>query len=67
MEYNINGVLLQERVVKVLDRDERNKKNKNLPDNLVRHQFMNLLVKIAKDKYLIRCKFYSFILNSKAI
>ena len=28
------------------------KNNKNLSDNVVRHQFMNLLVKSAKDKYV---------------
>ena len=59
-EYNVNGVLLQERVVKVLDKEERNKtKNKNLPDNIIRHQFLNLLVKIAHDKYITRCKFFN--------
>lgn len=37
----------------LIDKDERTKnKNKNVPDNLIRHQFMGLLVKVAKDKYL---------------
>ena len=41
----------------LLDRDEKiNNKNKNLSDNIVRHQFMNLLVKAAKDKYVTSLK-----------
>lgn len=55
--YNIDGVLLQERAVKAnqLDKDERTKnKNKNIPDNIIRHQFLSLLVKVAKDKYITR-------------
>ncbi len=33
--------------------DERKKnKNKNVPDNLIRHQWMGWLVKVAKDKYI---------------
>lgn len=56
--YDINGVYLQERTVKAnpLDKDERTKnKNKNIPDNIIRHQFLSLLVKVAKDKYIVRC------------
>ena len=30
---------------------QERKTNQNIPDNLIRHQFMMLLVKIAKDKY----------------
>ena len=37
----------------MIDKEERNKNNnKNLCDNLVRHQFMSLLVKVPKDKYI---------------
>lgn len=57
--YNINGVLLQEQTVKSnpLDKAERsNNKNKNVPDNIIRHQFLSLLVKVAKDKYITRSK-----------
>jgi hypothetical protein len=57
--YDINGVLLKDKEVKAaqIDKEERTKnRNKNVPDNLIRHQFMNLLVKVAKDRYMIRCK-----------
>ena len=57
--YNINGVLLQARGVKAsqVDMQERVKnKNKNIPDNIIRHQFMSLLVRVAKDKYITQCK-----------
>lgn len=57
--YNINGVLLQERAVKAnpIDMTERVKnKNKNIPDNIIRHQFLSLLVRVAKDKYVTQCK-----------
>lgn len=40
-----------------IDKEER-KKNKLLPENLVRHQFMNFLVKVAKDKYFIKTNTY---------
>ena len=53
--YDINNVYLQQKVVvgNLLDKDDRKKKNKNLSENnIVRHQFMNLLVKTAKDKYV---------------
>ena len=53
--YDINNVYLQQKVVvgNLLDKDDRKKKNKNLSENnLVRHQFMNLLVQTAKDKYV---------------
>ena len=48
-EYNINSVFLQEKAAKAAD---KGKKYKNLPDNLVRHQFLSLLVRVSKDKYL---------------
>lgn len=56
--YDKNGFLLQDKAVKstLIDRDEKVKnKNKNIPDNLIRHQFLNLLVRVAKDKYITRC------------
>ncbi len=55
--YDKNGFLLQDKAVKstLIDRDEKVKnKNKNIPDNLIRHQFLNLLVRVAKDKYITR-------------
>ena len=54
-KYDINNVYLQQKVVvgNLIDKEEKKKKNKNLSDNnIVRHQFMNLLVKTAKDKYI---------------
>jgi len=57
--YNINGILLQARAVKAnpIDMTERVKnKNKNIPDNIIRHQFLSLLVRIAKDKYVTQRK-----------
>ena len=52
--YDINNVFLQQKVVvgNLVDKEDRKKKNKNLGENVVRHQFMNLLVKSAKDKYV---------------
>ena len=60
-QYNINGILLQARAVKAnpIDMTERVKnKNKNIPDNIIRHQFLSLLVRIAKDKYVTQCKLF---------
>ena len=57
--YNINGILLQARAIRAnpLDMTERVKnKNKNIPDNIIRHQFLSLLVRVAKDKYVTQCK-----------
>ena len=53
--YDINNIYLQQKVVvgNLIDKEDKKKKNKNLSENnLVRHQFMNLLVKAAKDKYV---------------
>ena len=52
--YDINNIYLQQKVVvgNLLDKEDKKKKNKNLGENIVRHQFMNLLVKTAKDKYV---------------
>ena len=51
-KYLINDFLVKVTEVKSnpIDKLER-KKNPNIPDNIIRHQFMMLLVKIAKDKY----------------
>ena len=51
-KYLINDVLVKVTEVKsnIIDKEEK-KKNKNIPDNIIRHQFLMLLVKIAKDKY----------------
>ena len=53
--YDINNIYLQVKVVvgNLVDKEDKKKKNtKNLGENIVRHQFMNLLVKAAKDKYV---------------
>ena len=52
--YDINNVFLQQKVVvgNLVDKEDKKKKNRNLGENVVRHQFMNLLVKAAKDKYV---------------
>lgn len=60
-KYGMNLVYLQETAIKnsQIDKDERTKnKNKNLPDNIVRHQFMGLLVKIARDRHLTTSIYY---------
>jgi hypothetical protein len=56
-DYSFNDVYIQVTTIinSPIDKEERIKnKNKNLPDNIVRHQFMSLLVKIARDKYFSR-------------
>ena len=53
--YDINNIYLKQKVVcsNSIDKEDRtNNKNRNLCDNIVRHQFMNLLVKISMDKYM---------------
>ena len=52
--YDVNNVFLTQKTVcgNLTDKEDRKKKNKNLSDNIVRHQFMNLLVKVSKDKYI---------------
>lgn len=42
--------------VKSSDSEETRKKNKNIPEGIVRHQLMNLLVKVAIDKYVNNLK-----------
>ena len=51
-KYLINDIMvkLTETKSNQLDINER-KKNSNIPDNIIRHQWMMLLVKISKDKY----------------
>ena len=52
--YDINNVFLTVKNVcaNPFDKEEKKRGNKNLSDNIVRHQFMNLLVKVSKDKYI---------------
>ena len=54
IKYDINNIFLTQKTVcgNLLDKEDKKKNNKNLSDNIVRHQFMNLLVKSAKDKYV---------------
>ena len=54
IKYDINNIYLTQKTVcgNLLDKEDRKKNNKNLSDNIVRHQFMNLLVRSAKDKYV---------------
>ena len=54
VKYDINNIFLTQKVVcsNLIDKDDRKKGNKNISDNIIRHQFMNLLVKSAKDKYI---------------
>ena len=56
-EYNINSVFLQEKAAKAAD---KSKKYKNMPDNLIRHQFLSLIIRVAKDKYLRSFKILLF-------
>ena len=60
-QYDINNVYLTQKIVcgTLVDKEDRKKKNKNLSDNIVRHQFMNLLVKVSKDKYITILKMIS--------
>lgn len=54
--YSKDFLLLKVETVKMSDYEEKRKKNKNVPDNIVRHQLLNFFVKIAIDKYCINCK-----------
>ena len=52
-KYSIHEALVQESIVKGYDLEERlNKKNKNIPDNLIRHQFLNFLIKLSISSYM---------------
>jgi len=44
--------------------DDKLKVSKNVPDNVIRHEFMGVLVKIAKDKYITRAKMFSNIVDA---
>jgi hypothetical protein len=50
--YPKEHLLLKFEIVVKAEVEERKKKNKNMPDNIVRHRFMNFLVKLAIDKYI---------------
>ena len=54
IKYDINNIFLTQKTVcgNLLDKEDKKKNNKNLSDNIVRHQFMSLLVRAAKDKYV---------------
>ena len=54
VKYDINNIFLTQKTVcgNMIDKEDRKKNNRNLSDNIVRHQFMNLLVRSAKDKYV---------------
>ena len=54
IKYDINNIFLVQKTVcgNLLDKEDRKNNNRNLSDNLVRHQFMSLLVRAAKDKYV---------------
>ena len=54
IKYDINNIFLTQKTVcgNLLDKEDRKKNNRNLSDNIVRHQFMSLLVRAAKDKYV---------------
>jgi hypothetical protein len=60
--YNINDVFLQDILVKstIIDLESKKEDKRNLPDGIIRHQFMNLLVKVTKDRYLTRSKILAF-------
>lgn len=67
-KYVNNDFLIVARSVKgnAIDKEDRKKTgNKNIPDNLIRHQFMMFLVKVANDKYLRRNNIYIIISYSK--
>lgn len=49
--YTQNFMILKLQSVKTADNEEIKKKNKNIPEGIVRHQLMNLFVKVAIDKY----------------
>ena len=52
-KYSINDFLDKVTEVKSnnIDKLEQKNNNQNVPENIIRHQFLMLLVKIAKDKY----------------
>ena len=54
--YKMDIVLLQLTAVQsaAIDMELKKKFKKNFPDGLIRHQLLNLLVKVVKDKYIMR-------------
>ena len=66
--YDINNVFLTQKVVLAnqYDLEDRKKKNNKMinENNIVRHQFMNLLVKAAKDKYVTCLKVTNDVLEA---
>jgi hypothetical protein len=58
--YNINDVFLQDISVKStkIDLEAKKEDKRNIPDGIIRHQFMNLLVKVVKDRYVSRSKLF---------
>ena len=69
IKYDINNVYLTQKTVcgNLLDKEDRKKNNKNLSDNIVRHQFMSLLVRAAKDKYVTVLKVTKDVLEAVKI
>jgi hypothetical protein len=41
-----------------MDMEMKKKNKRNFPDGIIRHQFLNLLVKVLKDKYIVRSNFF---------
>lgn len=62
--YSINFVFLKEAEVINLDIEDKKNKNKLLPDNMIRHQFLAFLVKIAKDKYISKIERYEKVFDA---
>lgn len=51
--YESNYITIQHKTAKINAKlDDKLKTSKNVPDNIVRHEFMTVLVKIAKNKYM---------------
>ena len=69
--YDINNVFLTQKVVlaNANDLNDRKKNNNKMlnENNIVRHQFMNLLVKTAKDKYVTCLKTTTDVLEATKI
>ena len=55
--YSKDFMLLKVEGVKQAENEEKKKKNKNVPENIIRHQLLNILVKISIDKYVNKRKF----------
>ncbi len=60
-----NDVIIQHKAVKINAKlDDKLKNSKNVPDNVIRHEFMGVLVKIANNKYLIRNKLLNTLMEA---